>query len=276
MEDNIVEINPYFLAGLESILDEDLEQALKNINLGLEIEPKNAVGWAYKARILNLMERNEESVNAWEKSVKFAGSKNYYAVVNLATSLTNCKRNEEAIVIEEKLLKKLPNDLLLLTNFSIGVFNLGKYEKAVEISRHIIKIAKKENIKVFPRVWENFCNSLYLLDRFEEAEKNAIEGLKDYPDNAYLLTGIGQILVSLGKSKESLQFFDKSLSIKPKDDETWIEKATAYVDLNETQRALDCLLVGVSLNPEQKQEILENGMFSKLKDNSEFQRIINL
>ena len=273
------EVNPDFIDGLQvSLLYGVDDLALDSINFGLEDDDHSVSGWAYKASLLDNLKKYDEAVESWQKAIEL-DKDNYYLLLMLTSSLDNSKRFDESYAISKKIIENC-TDVGWTVSFLHGIcraaLHLKKYDVVITSSRRVMDIQLKDNDEVFESIYQDLCSALYLSHNFDEAEIVANNGLQKFPNNVSLLTRMGQILIAQKKYQKAIPFFERSLVINSKNDETWFEMAKAYSGLNNIQRILDCLLITFSLNSTYKQNILEDKIFSELKDHPEFQRIFNL
>jgi tetratricopeptide (TPR) repeat protein len=289
------EENPYFIEGLQDFLmyGSDItaaELALISINSGLEVEPDSISGWAYKASLLHNMKMYDEAVKSWKQALKFTRLEypehdDYYMILMLTSSLDECGRFDESYDICEQKLKTCTGDFwpisLLQANIPIAL-RRKKYDVVVEYSKRLMDMLLVQTPDGFGTS-DDMCDALrswsyalFLSHKFDEAEIKTNDALQYYPNDESLVTCMGKILIAQKKYQKAIPFFEKSLVFNSKNDVVWFEMAKAYDGLNNIQRVLDCLLIAFSLNPTYKKNILEHKIFSKLKDNTEFQRIFNL
>jgi len=272
------EVNPDFIDGLQiSLLGVD-DLALDSINFGLEDDDHSVSGWTYKASLLHNLKKYDEAVESWQKAIEL-DEDNYYLLLMLTASLEKCGRFDESYAISKKILENCVDDnesISFLTSISRTALHLKKYDVVIASSRRAMDMLVKQNDEIFEELYQDLCSALYLSHNFNDAEIVANNGLQKFPNNVSLHTRMGQILIAQKKYQKAISFFESSLVITSKNDETWFEMAKAYSGLNNIQRILDCLLIAFSLNSNYKQNILDDEIFSELKDHPEFQRIFNL
>jgi len=294
--DELDELNPDFIEGLKKFLvfgsQSDnyffgSEHALNFINSGLVVEPDSISGWAYKATLLHNLEKYDEAVKSWKQAIKltrltYPETDDYFLILMLISSLDSCKKFDESYAISEKILENCVNDdwtISFLTSISTTALHLKKYDVVIKSSRLAIGMLTQKGDEydvAFEDTWLELCHALYFSHKFDEVEIVVNSYLQKFPNNVLFLTRMGQILIEQKKYQKAIQFFERSLVINSKNDKVWFGMAKAYSGLNNIQRVLDCLLITFSLNSTYKQNILEDKIFSELKDNPEFQRIFNL
>lgn len=71
-------------------------------------------------------------------------------------------------------------------------------------------------------------------------------------NNNYLLEDIGLNLSLLGKFKMAIDIFDEILSRKPEDLNCYYQKGICYMNLNEFDMAVSCLMKANSIRLEEK------------------------
>ena len=89
-----------------------------------------------------------------------------------------------------------------------------------EANRYYAKISPKSASYFVARM--KIIENLNTLKEYDKAEENLKKLLKDYPDNAQLLTDLGNIAASMGKHQEAIDIYQKALNVMPKNDGmTW-------------------------------------------------------
>ncbi|CAD8055916.1 unnamed protein product [Paramecium primaurelia] len=107
---------------------------------------------------------------------------------------------------------------------------------------------KQQNIKEAERLL-NEGVALYNLNKYQDAIECYDKAISINPNDDITWTNKGFALNNLNKYKDAIESFDKAISINPKDDITWTNKGLALNNLNKYQDAIECYDEAISINP---------------------------
>jgi len=256
--------------GLESILDEDYETALKRFDKALKLDDQDALALAYKARTLNHMERDAEALEVWNKILELDPD-SYYAKVNQVTSLIEMGEYKQAHYRQIELFAHYPNDPPVVFNMALIHYNLEEFEQAENICKMIKESGVLDNEL---RFWTLWSDTMYALSKEQEWEKIIHEGMEHFPNNSKLTDALGACLCFQKKFEESLIVLDKALTMDSTNTATWLYKATSLAELGREDQAYEALLVAVSIDRSNlKETIRDDKCFTKF-NNSKFKKLL--
>jgi len=272
-----IEVSPFVFSGLENILEEDYELALSDFDKSLETEGENVLVLAYKARLLNKMDRDSEAVNIWKRVLELEPHWDY-AQLNKASSLANIGEYKLAIFEYIKLATNPDGRyaVLAILNQAIADYNLEDYESSVKACELVKESGEFDNEI---RFWHTWIHSLYPLEDYDPVKFEQViqEGLKHFPDDVELTSALCIVLNWQEKFKESLSLCEKVLSKDPTDVTTWLYKAQNLVKMKDLDKAYESLLIAISIDDGNlKDNIRENplSVFLNLND-KRFEELIN-
>ena len=272
-----IEVSPFVYRGLENILDGEYESALSDFDKSLELDGEDVMVLAYKARLLNKMDRDSEALDVWERVLGLQ-PKWEYAQLNKASSLVNMGKNEQALLAYMLIAGDDPFGPfaeLSIMNQAFVYYNLGKYEHAVEACELVKESGKFDND---PRFWNLWVDSLGPTDAgIDKLGRVIKEGLKIFPKDTGLTKSMCIYLNWQGKFKESLSLCNKVLDDDSSDVNIWLYKALSLAELGDADGAYDAFFVAISidrtnLKENQREEISKE--FLKLND-ERFQKLID-
>ncbi len=122
---------------------EKFEGALKNFDMDLESNPKDADIWRNKGFVLYVLGRYEEALEAFNNSLDI-DPKNAYAWGFKGTTLYMLGRSEEALKSLDKALQKNPNIFEAWFNKGSILFELGRYKQALSAVENALRINAKD------------------------------------------------------------------------------------------------------------------------------------
>jgi len=190
-------------------------QAIEAYQHALQITPDNAevysnLGSAYVdqggAKNMPLAE------DALKKSI--ALSPGYPAYANLGMLYMQEKRYDEAATATEHALKINGNDYMVWNNLTVAYEGAKQPEKAAAARRKAEELAEKI-VQLKPRdaLAQSTLASLYAADKMSDKAMAHIKtSIALAPDDANVLSNVGEAYESLGDRTQALQFVHKSLA----------------------------------------------------------------
>ena len=249
-----------------------------------EKNPQESMLWYERARILSRLNKNNDAIICYKKSLEIAPDfndafknmvillkrensldnyieklkhnstkilNNYTNLTNLAQSLLiNGKPNEAYTNIEKALdihPKRNTNDKDYLNSLTIKgkiLTALKEYEKSIKTFNDIIKI--DETIyQLYSDVADNFIK----LNNINEAISFYKKCLKINPNYATGHLNIGNAYFKLREIETALEYFNSSYEIDPNNSVTLSSLAAAYIEIKEPLKAMDYLKKAIQLDP---------------------------
>ncbi len=250
-EDQLIEMTADVLDGLhEEVIelrdDEKYKQSLSLLDEMLSALRRDALGSDYddwlidtlyhKSEVLYALGRIKDSLKICEKILK-VDPKNVETWYFKGWLLSDLNKHKEALMSYQKALKYEPNDKDTLINISHEFLELNRYDEALKFAKRCIRLDPKDDY-----AWHNF----------------------------------GEALHGTGQYRIALKAFEKSLKIDPKEDDAWYMKARclAKLDGRNQDKAIDSLLVAISLNHENKSKARTEKNFLSLRRLKRFKNLL--
>ena len=236
----------------------DLSHAKSCIEKALQLAPT-------EPKILNTAISIYSKSNDHETVLKYANNlietqnNQYKGFLFAGKSLTALERYEEAEEVINLGLKKIPNQINLISLLATLYRRCGKAEKSIEYSKKVIEISP-ENIGNYGQVARDLC----LLKRFEEAQKQINDGLSKFPNNRYLLTIASDIYRTSGHYKEALQFSEQLAEKHPEHLKSYTRVAQNLISLELHEQAKEKISKGLAKFPEHPELIKINKLIERL------------
>lgn len=205
------------------------DDALTTINEALEQNPEDILNWQYKASLLVEMKRYNESLEAYDRTLELIPEN---GTVELAqtwlakgVALNKTGKQEEAAEAFNKSLeyydnaaREKPSDISLLQSKSRALYNLGRYEDALEIQDQILK---------------------------------ATPSIEPYLTQTIVQIGRGDTLRAMGRNEEALQAYSRAIETGPNFGTAWHGKGEAQKAMGQAYNASMSFYVAQELGYEE-------------------------
>ena len=223
------------LASLSSLHGND-EQALREVNRALKLEPRNADAYHLQAVILIELERIEEALTSLETLVALKPD-SVEGWTLLGTHQYNTGRRVRSIYSFEQALKISPNYLDALTGLCAGLHAAKRYKEVLPIVTRAL--ARPEATDTIKSHLHCHLGMAYIqLKEFERGHSNLSLALKFDPQNLMAWSGRAQAAVILGKDEEALSAAQHVLARQPDHHEALTYAATALSMLKREEEAV--------------------------------------
>lgn len=208
------------------------------------IDPLNGKAWYRMGTYHEKKDQKERAVECYLKAVRY-DSGLYEAWYALGVIYNKDKRYKEAELALKKSLDR--NDDYFMSWYYLGMslYEQGNYEDAVSAARHSLKLNN------------NFIPALDLLVEAGESSgslDDAGEILEDLirknPNNSKYQIEMGNLLLTMGRAGESLQYFEKSIELIPESYEAWYNYGVAQREAGLLENASVSIEKAVELAPE--------------------------
>ncbi len=193
----------------------------------LQVEPKNRQALAGLGQILlKQPEPDERTVTCWEELAKIE-PENAAMHNNLATTLKNLKRFEEAEASCHRALELIPNFFAALCNLGLVLSAQNRFDEACDVLRRAIELGEARNeshVTSLPKVanideamWKEFGCIAYcqlaavanLLGRTKEAEFAVSHALAIRPDDVDSQMMLGFLHLQCGAFEKGWPLYEK-------------------------------------------------------------------
>ncbi|MGC1120229.1 MAG: tetratricopeptide repeat protein, partial [Candidatus Methanofastidiosia archaeon] len=125
-----------------------------------------------------------------------------------------------------------------------SLYEMEKYEEALECYSRALEINPKNE-----DAWNNKGNSLYKMEKYQEALECHKRALEINPKNEDAWIYKGNSLDELEENEEALECYDKALGLNPTNIETWINKGNILYKMGRHEEALESYDRALEINP---------------------------
>lgn len=236
---------------------EQVEESEQLIRRALAGDPENQYLMATLGVILHVRGRYNEALETFTRSAaigfesvpQLAPLVQYY-IGNTQFQLGN---HPEALAVMDKILAEEPEHALALEYKGRSLFLLGKYEEAAEALEKALAHTPDSVL-----LWATLAVSLYSLNRYEEAlpafERAEAIGFAEYPNiESLTLQYKGQTLYFLDRDEDAIQVLDRVLQADPDNVDALLYKARAQNYTNHTAEAIETIDRLLELDPQHKE-----------------------
>jgi predicted O-linked N-acetylglucosamine transferase (SPINDLY family) len=209
-----------------------LEEALRDIELALELQPGDAEALLNRANVLKLLGRMQEALSGYEHALS---SKPGWpqAENNRGTVLQALGRHEEALAAFDRALASAPDYAEALNNRGSVLQDLKRPAEALAAYDQALRLAPK-----FATAFNNRGSALLELRRFADALSCFDRALALRAEDAEFLSNRGNALQGLMRYEEALAAYDQALAIRPDHAQALNNRGEALQQLKRHEEAL--------------------------------------
>lgn len=158
--------------------------------------------------------RNQEAASYFKKNVEEYPS-SLSASANLIEFLMYAEMWEELSVEGRKAFGSFSNEPAFLEMASVGDYNLGRYDKVLEMCDKVLEVAPSDSSRTL-RAWSTKGDTYHLMGDTKKAYKAYDKALKVNPDYIYVLNNYAYYLSEEGKKlKKAYEMSRKTIEQEP-------------------------------------------------------------
>lgn len=178
------------------------EDALSAFDEAIKQNPKNISSWQCKANLFVEMKRYNEAMYAYDNAIELIPENNTeelaltWAAKGMALKKTGNQEEirkafQNALELYDKAILETQDDVSLLQSKGYALFNLGRYDEAIEIYDQILQ---------------------------------TVPSIEPYLTQTTTWIGKGDALLALGKKQEALEAYNKAIEQSPLNVPAWRSK----------------------------------------------------
>lgn len=249
----------------------DVENALKLLDIAIELEQSLVSNYMDKGKILEEQKKYDEALDCYKKAEDISLKEDGYLPNYLSTTIGYCyerlNKPFEALKYYNNAIKKGLDSWYPYINKIGTLITLGKYKFALKWAERAEKLFKNE-------LDNGFYGNKGLVCYHLKDYKNAVKNFKKYPQ-----WGSGQILTAYidflqGNSKSALKKLEKFKPTTPAEIDYKLRfKAVIYYKNQKYDKALECLILTKDKNC--FYYYIKSCIFNKLGDNVNAEENLN-
>ncbi len=183
------------------------EKALESCERWLQIAPNNAEVHLHKGWALYNLQRYDEAIRAFSKSLELQKTPGayqglataYYALGNYEQALSNCRQ----------WVALAPNDPTAHSLIGWSSYNLQQYQDALASFSESIRLKETES------AYSGLANTYYALKQYTQAAETASQWIELNPNNSDAFAMAGWAYIGLRNCTEARSNLDKALQLNP-------------------------------------------------------------
>ncbi len=185
------------------------DQALKLFEKCLEINPKSDVVKYELANVYKFMGLSEDALR-FSKEAANADLKNEWYQILYIDCLHGKRKYADAVAVYERMINNLPVKPQYYEGMAQEAMYAGKPEKAIKAyEQHEKQFGKNEEITI------KKISLLKQVKKYDEAEKNLKQLIKDYPDQAQYYTYLGELYQQIKQPEKAFATYQEILKQQP-------------------------------------------------------------
>jgi tetratricopeptide (TPR) repeat protein len=266
----------------------DDAQALRHIDLALEINPNDILALNNRGIALRALKRFEDALASYDRAL--ALWPDYAeALLGRANALKELQRFEAALSSYDRTLRLRPDWVDVHVNRGIVLHALKRFEEALASCDHALMLrpdlaeaqanrgSALHELKRFDEALAshdralalrpdyaearyNRGNALHKLRRFEEALADYERALALRPDYVEALANRGVTLHELRRFEEALASYDRALAVRPDYAEAFVDRGGTLREQRRFDEALACYDRAIALRPDYVEAHSNEGM----------------
>ncbi len=224
----------WFKRGFESAGSGSYEEALRDFDKALQLNPENAGAWNGRALALRSLSLSKHDLDKYSESLKASDKAigMYDKAIEMNPQDVNAwyykglALNDKAITIQSGESLNISGDKQEKTRcFEEAV---SAYEKVTEINPKYVT------------AWKNKGNVLYSLGKYNESIQACDKAIEIVPKYGLAWYSKGLVLYKMGKYEEAVSAYDKATEMFPENADIWYDKANALYSMGNYDAAIEC------------------------------------
>jgi tetratricopeptide (TPR) repeat protein len=220
------------------------EDALREADNAIGIDPKNQIAYHYRAGALDGLERFDDAVTALTRAIEIEPTDSI-AYMNRGTILGRQAKYEEALADFDKAGELAPGSANNCYNRGLTLYFMGRLRESLEAFDRALEI-EPANVQA------SMQRAIVLnkLDRRKEALKEINRTLAINPSYLPALLNKAYFLLLEQRWSDVIKVYDEYLKVEPKDAKALLGQGYAYMQLKNWSGAASALEQSVLLNGE--------------------------
>ncbi len=161
-----------------------------------------------------------------------------------AVNLFNNSNYSDALIIFNKILPQMSDNIVLKLYIGRSYLELGEYKKSKEILENILSdfSNKKRNSKNKKNIAETYksLGDLYMRQKYYNKAEEYFKKYIEIDDNNHIVAyNIGEMMFCAGKSQEAIKYYKLSIKIKPDWAKAYRQIGYAYLNVGNTIKSIE-------------------------------------
>ncbi len=237
---------PHFNRANCKLALKDIEGAIRDYERALQFNPSHASSFCNRALAYQQKGAHKQALVDFEKALDLAPERTAQIYRQRCESYFALKQDEAAIEDLHQVLKEQPEDKQLIIRLVDIYLERNAFKEALSLCKEGLKYHKEDRTLKLKRA------EVYVV---AEAPALAWTDLGDWPEteaetNSSYFSLKGQILEALGRTREAITHFEKSLEIDKDHIDAWIFLGGLYLKIKDYGQSLAAARMAQSLQQE--------------------------
>ena len=187
----------------------------------VEAHPKDSVALQTAAIYFYSTERHDQA-KAFFKENADIYPESFGAAAGYVEFLMYADQWEDLSREGRKAYERFPEETAFLEMASVGDYNLGNYDKVLEICEEVLEVAPRDSSKTL-RAWSTMGDVYYRLGESKKAYKAYNKALKVNPDYVYVLNNYAYYLSMEGRKLRKAHDMSRKTVVAEPDNSTYLD-----------------------------------------------------
>lgn len=206
------------------------------------------------AFIFDQFNRYEYAVSCFDKLIQIVEESEHPMLHKMQILVYDLDRYEEALDIGRKILKKTPDNRSALAFSGVALSCLKRNEEALEYLDKALKYDPENS-----NILRSKAIVLNDLGKNEESQKYYEKAFELDPEDVSHIIDMGIVLAEKGKNKEALKYYDKALKKEPDDVHALYNKGLSLHELDDIEGGLNCYAEVLKIDPDNIRSLINTG-----------------
>ncbi len=221
----------YINRGIIFAAEKKYDEALRDYNKALEIEPKFSKAYNNRGGLMRTLKKYEEAISDFNKAIEL--QPDYTIAFNNRGLLMNItRRYDQAISDYSKAISLKKDYAEAYSNRGIAYRNAGKFEESLRDFNKTIELQ--------PNYYKAYSERGILMaaqNKYDEALKDYNRTIEMQPDYPNVYFNRGNLNMTLKKNDDAIRDFSKALSLQPALAEAYYNRGLCEININRKTEA---------------------------------------
>lgn len=223
---------------------ERFEEALVAFERSIKVKENFYPAWYGKGNVLSALGKYDAAIDAYQKTVKIQPDF-YLAWRDQGALLAYLDRPHEALISFNQVIRYKPDDFVVwYLRGNILTTNFREYQEAIAAYDRAIELKSD-----FAVAWTGKGEALYRLKRYPEALTAFEEAIKYDAKREFAWGFKGSVLLEMAEYDRALSAYNQAIKINPNDAQLWMLKARTLVALREIEKAREAAQQAWEIQP---------------------------
>ncbi|KRX00754.1 Protein kinase-like domain [Pseudocohnilembus persalinus] len=241
--------------GVELMENNKFEEAVKNFDQAIKLNPKQFLFFYFKAKCLQILGKPKEAMKQIDESLKLSPQDPSSMFLKAQILDNDFNDSNKAIKLYEQALKLDEKNQDIIMGIAVALGKQGKSKQALEQFDKAIAINPDDPIAHFEKAYY-----LTMIRKQREAIEEFNKVLEKDPDNADALLHKGNNLGQLGYLREALKYINRAIEINPKQGEAYYTLGLINGQLGDKVNCIKNFEKVIRYNPKNYSQICVNAI----------------